>query len=367
VTETGWTAAVGKSAFDRIGLHRLTSGFNPGAPLILFLPGTNMNGELPLTDPDHWLPLYLAVHGCEVWALDYRTHFVPPDTPQPGLAELRGWTDARFVSDIDAAVNFILTAAAGRAQRRLYIAGFSRGAAFAYLYAAEHPQKLAGLIILDGFILRRGSLGGPKISPPAAWATDIGGKSLTYDKRKALLELVIRDPKAPAPIARYRTAAENLDQVVYESKAFGGRGGLANPAGHFSDALTLARVLITYDRYWPAVQDDEDPMTPELSRKLAASKLPVIAFASTNISPRWPSWVAGAAAQTGGPHTVIILAGWGHLDILCGTRAAARVYAPVRAWLTRHAAEERGRAAGFSAAPSAGAPRPGPTSQSTGR
>jgi pimeloyl-ACP methyl ester carboxylesterase len=365
ITETSWISVRGKSDFDRIGLHRLAAGSNPGGPLVLYLPGTNMNGELPLTDPRHWLPLYLAVNGADVWSIDYRTHFIPPQTPQEQLAELRGWTDGLFVSDIEAAVDFIL-ATTGR--RRLFLAGFSRGAAFAYLYAAAHPEKVGGLVILDGFILRPGKMGGLKEQPTRVYATDIGGRSLTYDKRKALLELVIRDPNAPAPIPKYRTAGDNLEHVVYESKAFGGRGGLANPFGGFSDPMTLARVLIAYDRYWPAVQDQENPLTPGLSRALMASKIPVLAFASTNIAPRWPELVKSSASETGAKPEVVVLSGWGHLDVLCGTHAEARVYAPALAWLRQHAEEaESGPAEAPSAASSESESRPAPTSQSTGR
>ena len=363
VTQTSWTSVRGPSPFDRIGLHRLAAQSNPKGPLVLYLPGTNMNGELPLSDPRHWLPLYLAVNGGEAWSMDYRTHFIPSQTRTDQLAELRGWTDALFASDIDAAVNFVL-ATSGR--RRLFIAGFSRGATFAYLYAAAHPEKVSGLMILDGFVLRAGNMGGLKEQPSRAYATDIGGKSLTYEKRNALMELVIRDPGAPAPIPKFHTAGENLEQVLYESKGFGGRGGLANAPGGFSDASTLARVLKTYDRYWPAVQDREDPLTPELSRSLAASKIPVIAFASTNIAPHWPARVKAAAALTGGEATLVVLSGWGHLDVLCGTHAQAQVYAPALAWLRRHAADEAsGRAAASSAGLSAGGSQPAPTSQST--
>jgi pimeloyl-ACP methyl ester carboxylesterase len=364
VSETIFVSVAGESPFDRIGLHRLAAG-NAHGPLVLFLPGTNMNGELPLDDPRHWLPLYLAVNGAEVWSFDYRTHFIPPQTAPGALAELRGWTDALFVSDIGAAVNFIL-ARTGR--RQLFVAGFSRGATFAYLYAAAHPEKVSGLMILDGFVLRPAGMAGLKEPGSRAYATDVGGRSLTWDKRKALLEAVIRDPDGPAPIAKFRTAAENLDHVVYESKAFGGRGGLANPLGGYSDAVTLARVLITYDRYWPAVQDREDPMPAGMSERLTAAKIPVLAFSSTNIGPHWAASVKSGASQTGTKPQVIVLPGWGHLDVLCGTHAQAQVYAPALAWLRRHAAAEGpGPAGAPSAGSSAAASRPAPTSRSTGR
>jgi len=339
VTESIFESVRGPSPLDRIGLHRLAASSKPPGPVLLFLPGTNMNGAVPMPDPRHWLPLYLALHGIDVWALDYRTHFIPPDTPQDQLSALRGWTDELFESDIDAAVDFIRTTT-GR--RRLFIAGFSRGAAFAYLYAAEHPQRVGGLIILDGFILTPLSYKALAGKVPApAYATDIGGRSLTYEKRKALLELVIRDPGAPAPIAKFRTARENLEHVVYDSKGFGGRGGLANPIGGYSDAVTLAHVLLTYDRYWPAVQDSEDPLTAALRQRLAASKIPVLAFSSTNIAPDWPAEVKRSAAATGTDPSVIVLSGWGHLDVLCGTDAEKNVYAPALAWLRQHWPERK--------------------------
>jgi pimeloyl-ACP methyl ester carboxylesterase len=340
VTESTWISVRGPSAFDRIGLHRMAIGSKPAGPVLLYLPGTNMNGELPLQEPRYWLPLYLAINGIDVWALDYRTHFIPPDTPQDRLSELSGWTDALFESDIDAAVNFIGTTT-GR--RRLFIAGFSRGAAFAYLYAAEHPEKVSGLVILDGFILTPHSykaLAAGKLQNGRTYATDIGGRTLTYEKRKALLELVIKDPNAPAPIAKFDTARHNLEHVVYDSKGFGGRGGLANPMNGYSDAVTLAHVLLTYDRYWPAVQDSEEALTPALKEHLAASKIPVIAFSSTNIAPTWPAQVKQSAAATGATPSVVVLTGWGHLDVLCGTKAEKEVYAPALAWLRKHGGEK---------------------------
>ena len=118
---------------------------------------------------------------------------------------------------------------------------------------------------------------------------------------------------------------------------FRGHGGLANSEGGFSDASVLARVLIGYDRWWPTVQDYDDAFDPSALARLKASKIPVIAFASTNISVQWPVLVTGSAAATGSTDvTVKRLVGWGHLDVICGTHAESEVYAPILAWLRRH-------------------------------
>jgi pimeloyl-ACP methyl ester carboxylesterase len=337
IYEWHFVAERGPSPFDRIGLHRIANG--PAAPahpgmVMLYLPGTNMNGEVAIDDARYSMPLYLAAHGVDVWAMDYRTHFVPPATPEAKLAVMAGWTNRAFEGDIAAAAAFVSV----RTQReKLFVAGFSRGASFAYLFAALHPQSVAGLVILDGFI----PSGPAQAMPAGRVADDIGGRHLTYDKRRALMEAVIRDPGGPAPLPKYKSAAENLEHVVYDADGvFGGHGGLANPQGGFSDASVLARVLIGYDRWWPAVQEYEDHDNPFGARALArlrATKIPVFAFASTNISVQWPAMVAESAAATGSAEvTVKRLDGWGHLDVICGTHAEREVFAPLLAWLKRH-------------------------------
>jgi dienelactone hydrolase len=322
----------GPSPFDRIALHRYTHGAKPPPHpgiVMLYLPGTNMNGEVAVIDLHHSLPLFMANHAVDFWALDYRTHFIPPATPVADLTELKGWTTELFESDIEAAANFVMRTT-GRSQ--IFVAGFSRGVSFAYLFAARHPHEVEGLVIFDGSI---GIGHANATAPPNRYADDVGGAHLTFDKRKALMEAVIANPDGPAPIPKYKTARENLEQVVYGAGGFfGGHGGLANPAGGYSDAMVLARMLVNYDRYWPTVQDYENSFTPADLKQLAASKIPVIAFSSTNIGAQWPAHVAESAVSTGGNDvTVKTLQGWGHLDVICGTHAEAQVFTPALLFL----------------------------------
>jgi len=272
----------------------------------------------------------MASHGVDFWALDYRTHFVPASTSSSGLVELQTWTNEMFEADISAAARFVM---ATSGQPRIFLAGFSRGALFAYLYAAAHPQNLNGLVIFDGAI-GHGRLGAP---PPGVYADDVSGKHLTWDKRQALMQLVINNPGGPAPLPQFKTAADNLNHVVYDSAGFGGKGGLANPLAGLADPSVLARVLIRYDRYWPNVQDYEDSFTPLMATALRNSKIPVLAFSSTNIGPEWAQSVAKSAASTGSADfTVKTLHNWGHLDVICGTFAEHQVFAHALLWLKRH-------------------------------
>jgi pimeloyl-ACP methyl ester carboxylesterase len=333
VHEWSYELQRGPSPFDRIALHRYSHGAHPPQHpgiVMLYLPGTNMNGEVSVIDLHHSLPLFMANHGVDFWALDYRTHFIPRATPVADLSELKGWTNELFESDIAAAADFVMRTT-GRSQ--IFVAAFSRGVSFAYLFAARHPHQVEGLVIFDGSI----GIGHANAMPPSRYADDIGGAHLTYDKRKALMEAVIANPDGPAPLPKYKTARENLEQVVYGACGlFGGHGGLANPAGGYSDAVVLARMLINYDRYWPTVQDYENPFTPADLKQLASSKIPVIAFTSTNIGAPWPAHVARSAASTGSNDvTVKTLQGWGHLDVICGTHAEAQVFTPALLFLRR--------------------------------
>src|SRR6202162_3187601 len=109
-----------------------------------------MNGEVALDDPRYSFQVYLAEQGVDVWSMDYRTHFIPPQTPQSDLSELAEWTNDLFESDINAPAA-LCSEKSGRS--RIFVAGFSRGVEFAYLFAAKHyPERVAGIIALDGFL-----------------------------------------------------------------------------------------------------------------------------------------------------------------------------------------------------------------------
>jgi hypothetical protein len=77
IRETRWeTARPPGGTYDRIRVHRYRAA-EPAKAAVLYLPGTNMNGQVALADEDHNLWVFLARRGVEVYALDYRTAFPP--------------------------------------------------------------------------------------------------------------------------------------------------------------------------------------------------------------------------------------------------------------------------------------------------
>jgi pimeloyl-ACP methyl ester carboxylesterase len=300
--------------FDRIGLHRLASCDGANGPVVLYLPGMHMNGELPIIDPRNDLRAYLAVNGVRTWGLDYRTHVVPEEATADDLGEVARWNAKTFSEDAAWAVGFVRGADPGP----LYLAGFSYGASLAYRLAAA-PGGFAGLIILDG-----ATGAGERTSTPDV--IDVGGSRLPFAERQQLLTTVLTDPRAPSPLPGYASAGEALAGILHTAPSFGGEGGLAS-AG-VSDVQDLATLLRGEDRWWPgAALDTSDPPRP-------AQEIPVLAFTSVRMGPTWTERVAASAHAFGGAGaTVRELPGYGHLDVLVGRSAAREVFEPTLVWL----------------------------------
>lgn len=304
--------------FDRVGLHRLAPCGETAGPVLLYLPGMHMNGELPIADPRHDLRVYLAAAGVRTWGFDYRTHAVPPSATAADLETLSKWTSDVFLDDAAWAAGFVRGTDFGP----FYLAGFSHGAALAYRLAARAKQGIAGLLILDG------ALGAGDRQHGGGPAIDVGGSRLPFEERQRLLAEVIADPSRPSPVPGFPTAGGALADLLYSAPSFGGQGGLANARDGVSDVQTLALLLRSYDRWWPRVAlDAPSPPAP-------ARTLPVLAFASTNLGPSWVERVRASARTFGGPEAAVHeLPGYGHLDVLVGRLAPRAVFEPALAWL----------------------------------
>jgi pimeloyl-ACP methyl ester carboxylesterase len=342
VEETVWRLKVGDHAWDAIAVHCYSSA-TPSTATLVYLPGTNMNGAVALKDEAHNLWLYLAARGVRVCAMDYRTHTIPPETEIGTLTALKGWTSEAFAADVRDAVTM-----ASKAEDKIFLAGFSRGGSLAYAFAAAHPDKVAGLVILDGSF----KSATPKPFDAAAalaemeargiWASDVGGRR-GWTARQALMTAAAENPDGPALEPEFKTIGE---QLIYVLQKAWGPGGLANPAGGISRPQVLATLMRDYDRYYPAIQDIEgkrmaaladDPATP-LDDGWGEMTVPILAFTSTGMGADWQANIRHSAEASGSKDvTVQVLQNYGHLDVLVAEEAPRTVFQPVLDWVTARA------------------------------
>ncbi len=303
--------------FNRIGLRRLAFCEGATGPVVLYLPGMHQNAELPQTDARYDIRMHLALAGVRAWGLDYRTHAVPADVKPEELSELAGWTADVFASDAEWAVGFVRTADPGP----LYVAGFSYGAGVAYRLASRRVP-MQGLVILDG-------------TPPAGGyapegsgaALDVGSSRLPWPERERLLSAVLKNPRSASPVPGFASAGATLEDIVYTSSSFGGNGGLSAARDGVTDVVPLARLLASYDRWWPRAALGGGTVSPRA--------IPVIAFASQNMGPEWAQQVRAGAKAFGGEKAVVrLLPRFGHLDVLVGNNAARMVFEPALDFVT---------------------------------
>lgn len=346
VREAYWTLVRGPGVADRIGLHRYR-GTGRRQASVLYLPGTNMNGDAAPRDEDHNLLLYLAARGVDVYALDYRTHFVAPETAPQSLGFMRDWGASAFAEDARAALRQVRR---DSGDAPVYVAGFSRGVFFAYALALQEPAAVAGVVVLDGYF--KAARPDPGSDPAAAWqklraserwASDVGG-SRGYPARQALMQAVAADPDAASPDPAYPNAGALLAHVLQSAW---GPGALANPEGGVSRPQVLARLMVGYDRYYPAVQDVEgksignaaDDPDSALDDGWGKLRQPVLYFSSTGMGPDWQANVAHSARASGSPRVEgHVLEGYGHLDVLVAESARQQVYQPLLDWLLQQQA-----------------------------
>jgi pimeloyl-ACP methyl ester carboxylesterase len=344
VRETRWQSARPPGGrFDLVRVHRYR-GATPARATLLYLPGTNMNGQVALADEDHNLWTFLARRGVEVYTLDYRTASVPA-SGVADLAFMADWTVEAFTEDIRAAAA-LARRESGRP--KLFVAGFSRGAFFAYAYAGVEPDAVAGLVILDGPFKdhapraafdRAGEMA--KLRASAEWGSDVAGK-LGWDNRAKLLGAAAADPAGPPLDAKFTTVGDQVSDLLYTAW---GPGGLTNTHG-LTKVQNVSRLLVGYDRYYPSVQTVEgraiaavadDPDT-KVDDNFGKWTVPILFFGSTGMGADFLLNGIYSAAKSGSKDvTLNVLERYGHLDLVVGEKARTDVFEPTLAWILERA------------------------------
>jgi pimeloyl-ACP methyl ester carboxylesterase len=145
--------------YDKIALHRLVkTGITPKG-VIFVCPRAAWSGEAWISNPptDNWTktennsqPIYWANRGFEVYAIDYRTHFVPGTLNNSQLAFMQNWTYTLWVSDVKEAVDKTKEVSGAS---KVFMAGPSNGGGITMMYASKYWQEdLRGIILIDALI-----------------------------------------------------------------------------------------------------------------------------------------------------------------------------------------------------------------------
>tara|TARA_R110002111_G_scaffold5256_1_gene26394 strand:+ start:259 stop:1395 length:1137 start_codon:yes stop_codon:yes gene_type:complete len=337
VSHSVWQADVplGKEV-DQIGLHQLTP-LKPLDPVLLYLPGTNMNGAPSIVDERHNLLMYLTNRGITTYAMNYRTAAIPADY-DGDLKFMRDWNFDLFVQDAVLAFNFIKRR---HPNQPVFVAGFSRGASYAYALTGQVPA--AGLVVLDGSFKgfreaefdRQSAL--RKLDAEGQYAS-ILSKRRGWANRQALMAQVTNDVAGPAMDPKYETIGEQLKQTLYHAW---GPGALTNPVDGMSDVRILAQLMLGYDRFFPLIQDVDGAeikhlknASTHLDDHFGKLNLPLIYFGATNLGADHVLNGVYSAGNAGASKVELhVLENYGHLDVIIGTHAVNDVFAVVHRWI----------------------------------
>jgi pimeloyl-ACP methyl ester carboxylesterase len=148
--------------------------------------------ETPREKPAPWKIVVItgAPSWAEYWAetmaeLPQDRQMVVVDRPGYAASE-----PAHHVPDIRVQAEALSTLLKAEPGQKVLLVGQSYGAAIASIMAANHPGRVAGLVLLSGFFGETG--------PTARWLLDVGGKALKMiprDLRHAVLEASNQRPQ----------------------------------------------------------------------------------------------------------------------------------------------------------------------------
>lgn len=354
--------------YDKIGLHRLVQTGIASKGVVFINPGTYGSGESLISNPttDNYTKIenesqaiYWANRGFDVYAIDYRTHFVPATLNTSQLGFMANWGWDQWISDIKEAMN---KAKDTSGVSSVFMAGQSFGGRASMNYATVYSQDIKGIILLDG--------GNAAANPnttnsynltaalaqenaTANWALiapNLPGRTPIAPTFQALMQYALANPSAPAEAPPGTPLPPSINPMtnrswsnITEWSAFVLSGATSNILGGYSNVSTVIRTLAEMDRYWPDRLNLEQNafsdwnncpyVTYDFDDHYKSVNVPLIGFTSELFGlDRY-----GLIGNITNPDvTRIFLKGYGHIDVFSGTFSARDVSEPVYQWMVNH-------------------------------
>jgi pimeloyl-ACP methyl ester carboxylesterase len=359
--------------YDKIGLHRLVQPATPskgaililsqmygsGEQLIANLPNgtaTESNGQ-PISQPMYW-----ANRGFDVYAIDYRSHFIPQNLNASQLDFAASWGYDQYMNDIKEAVEKIKTLSGAS---KIFIVGESIGGQYAMYYASKYWRTdLKGIILLDT-LENTAKTPNPKnnlnLTRTLALSFAAGIYSLEVPSQSGSIspsgmlfvyQNAYQHPDAPAQMPNGTLLTPTVNPAT--NKTWSNITGwlsyslavsqTCNFNGGYADITANAQFLAASDRYYPARLGIESLavknwtncpyLTYDFDDHYSEIDVPLLGFRSGLFGiPALGNYTNGLATRD---FTQITLPNYGHRDVWMGTHTAQDVSQPIYQWMVNH-------------------------------
>lgn len=161
-----YDVVMGSGKYDVVRIHRIVREKRPGKPVstrnaVMLLPGSPTSFEgifmAPLvtgvSEPDHSIVMFLAMHDIDVWGMDYGWALVPPD--ETDFEFMGQWGLGKDVAHAAQALSFVrsIRVGTGQGNGKLHVLGLSYGGQVAYPLVGEETLQPPGLRNVKGMIV----------------------------------------------------------------------------------------------------------------------------------------------------------------------------------------------------------------------
>lgn len=356
--------------YDKIGLHRLVKTGATPKGVVFILAGIYGNGEQLVSNPpesnynaieNFSQPIYWANRGFDVYAMDFRTHFIPITFNASQLSFMADWGFDQYISDIKEAVD---KAKELSGAKKIFIAGESLGGQFAMYYASKYwQQDLRGIILLDS---TDNTIQAPNatnsynltaainyIKAARSWSIENPYKGTPVPSGMIFVyQYAYQNPGAPAqypngtllqptinPLTN-STWANITEWIAYSLNT----DKTSNIYGGYGDITANIPYMAAGDRYYPVRLSIEATaiknwtncpyVTYDFDDHFKEINVPLLGFRSELLGiPTYGNYTNGMATSD---FTQIVLPKYGHRDVWLGTYSARDVSEPVYQWMVSH-------------------------------
>jgi pimeloyl-ACP methyl ester carboxylesterase len=359
--------------YDKIGLHRLVNSAVTPKGVIFINPGTYGNGEQLTSNPlsDNYtktendsIAIYWANRGFDVYAIDYRTHFVPITLNASQLGFMANWGWDQWISDIREAVTKVKQVSG---VDKVFMVGFSFGGIATMNYATIYGKEdLQGIVLLDGgWTAKNQNYNSTntinltstvsQINATGIWGYEYPNLPNFPPQPSGALfttQFIVQNPNAPANIpGTNQSLPPPINPLtnktwtnITEWYNVVQSGPFSNTLGGYGNVTVNLQNGAYNDRYWPKLIYAEmgaykdwtncPYVAQDFDDKYKDINVPLLGFSSELFGiPSFGNLTNGIGNTD---FITKLLPEYGHLDVIQGPYSARDVSEPAYQWMVNH-------------------------------